>query len=154
MVNALAPQSLSTPRQACVNLQLGERAFGLPMLLVRDVTRRPPIATVPLAPVCIAGITHMRGRMVTVVDLRRLLGMTGHAPQEKQVMAVVEYQGELYGLLADMVNDVVSLDTQTRQALPENFSAAWRSIAGAVYSLPKGGDFTELDLDKLIAALK
>ena len=49
--------------------------FGLPILRVQDVFAPERITRVPLAAPEIAGVLNLRGRIVTLIDLRRRLGL-------------------------------------------------------------------------------
>jgi len=50
--------------------------YALPLPAVREVVVTPELTTrVPRAPKAVTGVVNLRGRVVTVVDLRPLLGM-------------------------------------------------------------------------------
>jgi purine-binding chemotaxis protein CheW len=50
--------------------------FGLPLAAVREVVVTPELFTrVPRAPAAVTGVINLRGRVVTVVDLRPVLGL-------------------------------------------------------------------------------
>ncbi len=50
--------------------------FALPLAAVREVVVTPEVFTrVPRAPSAVTGVINLRGRVVTVVDLRPVLGM-------------------------------------------------------------------------------
>src|SRR5581483_8169565 len=93
--------------QEYVTATIGEQLFGLPIRRVQDVFMPERVTRVPLAPPEIAGVLNMRGRIVTLIDLRRRLGLPARA-QTADVMAIgVELRGESYGLLIDAVGEVL-----------------------------------------------
>jgi len=50
--------------------------YALPLAAVREVVVTPEHFTrVPRAPAAVTGVINLRGRVVTVVDLRRILGL-------------------------------------------------------------------------------
>ena len=49
--------------------------FGLPILRVQDVFMPERVTRVPLAPPEIAGVLNLRGRIVTLIDMRCRLGL-------------------------------------------------------------------------------
>ena len=54
--------------------------YALPLAAVREVVVTPELFTrVPRAPSAVTGVINLRGRVVTVVDLRPILGL-GEAP--------------------------------------------------------------------------
>ena len=58
-----------------VTAMVGGQLFGLPILRVQDVFKPERVTRVPLAPPEIAGVLNLRGRIVTLVDLRRRLDL-------------------------------------------------------------------------------
>src|SRR2546430_17162854 len=56
-----------------VTVMIGGQLFGLPISRVQDVFMPDRITRVPLSPPEIAGVLNLRGRIVTVVDMRRRL---------------------------------------------------------------------------------
>ena len=122
-------------QQEFVTLRLGEQLFGISVMAVQDVMRKQPIAPIPLAPAVIAGSLNVRGRIVTALDMRKLLGL-GDYPQPTKVMkVVVEHQHELYALIIDSVGDVLSLPIHTFEKAPANLDTSWRTLAAGVFKL-------------------
>ena len=54
---------------------IGGQLFGLPIRRVQDVFMPERLTRVPLAPPEIAGVLNLRGRIVTLIDMRRRLGL-------------------------------------------------------------------------------
>jgi len=118
-----------------VTIRLGEQLFGISVLAVQDVMRRQTIAPVPLAPPVIAGSLNVRGRIVTALDMRTLMGLGAYPQPEKVMKVVVEYQHELYALIVDAVGDVMSLPMKDFEKVPANLDDAWRALAAGVFQL-------------------
>ena len=58
-----------------VTAMIGGQLFGLPISRVQDVFMPERVTRVPLASREIAGVLNLRGRIVTVVDMRARLGL-------------------------------------------------------------------------------
>ena len=58
-----------------VTAMIGGQLFGLPILRVQDVFVPERLTRVPLAPPEIAGVLNLRGRIVTLIDMRGRLGL-------------------------------------------------------------------------------
>src|SRR5688572_32129897 len=58
-----------------VTAMVAGQMFGLPILRVQDVFMPERLTRVPLASSEIAGVLNLRGRIVTVVDMRARLGL-------------------------------------------------------------------------------
>jgi purine-binding chemotaxis protein CheW len=61
--------------------------YALPLAAVREVVVSPAHFTrVPRAPVAVSGVINLRGRVVTVVDLRPVLGLGAAAAPSPQLL--------------------------------------------------------------------
>ena len=58
-----------------VTAMIGGQLFGLPISRVQDVFMPERLTRVPLSSAEIAGVLNLRGRIVTVVDMRARLGL-------------------------------------------------------------------------------
>jgi purine-binding chemotaxis protein CheW len=122
--------------------------FGLPISRVQDVFVPDRIARVPLAPPEVAGLLNLRGRIVTAIDMRRRLGL--EAAEHAQRMAVgIESKGESYGLLIDVIGEVLKLPAGSRQDNPVNLDARLTQVAAGVHRLD-GQLMVVLDVDRVL----
>lgn len=113
----------------------GQR-FGLPILRVQDVFVPEGLTRVPLAPAEIAGLINLRGRIVTLIDMRRRLGLVAASAEGDQPMAIgVESRGESYGLLVDSVGEVLKLDDSLREANPVNLDPRLAELSVGIQRL-------------------
>ncbi|MBV9829049.1 MAG: chemotaxis protein CheW [Alphaproteobacteria bacterium] len=121
--------------QTLVTMQVAEQPFGIWVESVRDVLGGQNISRVPLSPPAIAGSLNLRGRIVTVLDVRVLLGMQGTEQPEKAMNVVIEHQGELYSLLVDQVGDVLTVDHHKIEGVPQTVTPAWKSVSSGIVKL-------------------
>src|SRR5260370_41384794 len=88
---------------------IGGQLFGLPISRVQDVFMPERLTRVPLSSGEIAGVLNLRGRIVTVVDMRARLGL----PKNDDGKAPMADGGGLpcgsYGLLIDQIGEVLKL---------------------------------------------
>jgi purine-binding chemotaxis protein CheW len=148
MVPALGAKPLAPePVQEYVTMTVGGYWFGVPVLKVQDVLSHQKVAQVPLASPIVSGSINLRGRIVTVINLHRRLGL---APSDKPGMnVVVECRGELYSLMIDSVGEVTGLRMDHFEPLPTTMDALWRSVADGVFRLD-GRLLIILDIEKLL----
>jgi purine-binding chemotaxis protein CheW len=118
-----------------VTALIGGQLFGLPILRVQDVFAPERLTAVPLSPSEVAGVLNLRGRIVTLIDMRCRLGL-GSREDGQQSMAIgVESRGESYGLLIDSVGEVLKLDNQSWEPNPSNLDAGLASVSTGIYRL-------------------
>ena len=121
-----------------VTFIVGTQLFGIPVLKVQDILKSEKIARIPLAPPEVRGSINLRGRIVTVIDVRTRLGMSPRTDgkPEDSMAVTVENGSDLYTLLVDKVGDVVSLSNNLYENNPGTLDARWREYSDGVYRLP------------------
>ena len=118
-----------------VTAMAGGQLFGLPILRVQDVFKPERVTRVPLAPSEIAGVLNLRGRIVTLIDLRRRLDLPP-LPDDAPRMAIgVEWRAESYGLLIDSIGEVLKLDDEAREPNPVNLDAGLARMSAGIHRL-------------------
>ena len=136
--------------QGFVTLTLAGQLCGVPVLAVREVITNSKIVRVPLAPQDIAGNINLRGRIVTTIDTRCRLGLAPAPDTVQRVALVAESDGELFALLIDQVQEVLSLRADLIEETPPNLSATWREFSTGVFRLPERL-MVVLDIGRLLA---
>ena len=132
-----------------VTAMIGGQLFGLPIVRVQDVFIPERLTRVPLAPPEIAGVLNLRGRIVTLIDLRRRFGL-GQREDGNSSMAIgVESRGESYGLLIDGVGEVLKLDDAAREPNPINLDPRLARVSAGIYRLD-GQLLIVVDVDRVL----
>jgi purine-binding chemotaxis protein CheW len=92
---------------------LAGETYGVPIAHVAEILRPPPITEVPRAPSTVCGVISVRGRLVTVVDLRRRMHLA-EAPLDRKARILLADvgSGEQVGLLVDEVQQVWRLSAE------------------------------------------
>ena len=57
-----------------VGFQVGRETYGVPITSLHEIVRVPEITAVPDAPDYVEGVINLRGKIVSVIDLRKRLG--------------------------------------------------------------------------------
>src|SRR5258708_15289471 len=90
-----------------VTAVIGGQLFGLPISRVQDVFMPERLTRVPLSSTEIAGVLNLRGRIVTVVDMRARLGLPKNDDGKPPMAVGVDLRGESYGLLIHQIREVL-----------------------------------------------
>ena len=85
---------------------LGGDPYALPIGVITEILKPLPITEVPRAPKGIAGLASVRGRLVTVFDLRRRFGLAEPGRDKRLRILLVDGGDETLGLLVDEVRGV------------------------------------------------
>lgn len=132
-----------------VTVVVAGQTFALPIDCVQDVFVANGVTRVPLAPLEIAGLLNLRGRVLTALCLRQVLGYPD-GPNGGRLMAVgLEHQGEAYGLLVDTVGEVVRLSREKLDPKPTHLDPRWTALSKGVHRLPESL-LVLLDIDALL----
>ncbi len=125
----------------------GQRAV-LPASFVESVVEIDEVAPVPCAPAHVFGLFALRSRVLTVIDTIAALGGDRSTAGEKQAV-IVTFDGHLYGMLVDNVDDVVAIEglpTRPRARL----SPGWVRYSAGVLE-HEGEPLLVIDIPAMIA---
>lgn len=134
--------------QVFVTVYVDKQLFGMHVERVQDILVPEKIAHIPLSPPEIAGAINLRGRIVTVVDVRKRLNLPPLESGER-MCTTVEQGSELYSLMVDSVGAVINLPMERIETNPSTLEARWRSISSGVVRL-ENELMIVLDVDKLL----
>jgi len=87
-----------------------KQLFGINVFKVQEVIQCPPLTQVPDSHPVVRGITNMRGRTITVMDLGKAIGGTGIAVPADKFVVVTEYNQHVQGFLVDGVDRIVNMN--------------------------------------------
>jgi purine-binding chemotaxis protein CheW len=141
-------QAYTSDASQLVTVFVGGQMFGLPILKVRDVFVINELTPVPLAPAAVSGLFNLRGRVLTILSMRALLGLPPQDDKGEAMAIGIEWHGEAFGLLVDRVSEVMSLTGATREANPANLDPRWAELSAGVHRL-SDQLLIELSLDAL-----
>ncbi|MDR3671043.1 MAG: chemotaxis protein CheW [Holophaga sp.] len=135
--------------------RLGDRLFGLDLMMIREINRILDITPVPHSRSHIRGLINLRGQIVTILDLGVRLGLarqeiidTSHniILKTSAELATVRQEGaepyttsnDLVGFLVDAIGDVVEADESTIEPPSANVSEAEGGFLSGVIKTDAG----------------
>jgi purine-binding chemotaxis protein CheW len=128
---------------------VGRTAFGLDTARVQEVVRVGGITPVHHAPPYVTGLRNLRGRIVTVVDLRERLDLEAAELGPESRILIVDWEGESVGLLVDRVVDTLAVDPDAIEPPPPNLNGVQgRNLRGVCRN--GGGLVALLDLEPVL----
>ena len=83
-----------------VGFRIGNETYGVRIGAVREIVRVPDITSIPSAPEIVEGVINLRGKIVSVMDLRKRFGEAEPKSHRNNRILVVEYKGRLAGKLS------------------------------------------------------
>lgn len=118
-----------------VTAYIGAQLLGIPIHYVQDVFKPERISRVPLAAEEVVGVLNLRGRIVTMIDLRRRLRLPPLQAPARPITVHIELASESYGLLVDSVGEVVRLADKDQEQVPINLDKYFAAVAAGVHRL-------------------
>jgi purine-binding chemotaxis protein CheW len=104
-----------------VGFKVGRETYGVPITALHEIVRVPEITVVPDAPNYMEGVINLRGKIVSVLDLRKRLGETQIASNKRNRILVLEHKGRLCGLIVDSASEVLKVPEADVEPPPTEF---------------------------------
>jgi len=112
---------------------LGDTLWGLDTLDAQEVIRVSEITKVHNAENYIIGIINLRGKIVTVIDLSRKLGIGFSKISELSRIVIVQWKEEYIGLLIDSISDVIDIEKNSLTSAPAAMNGTRGGYIDSVY---------------------
>lgn len=92
-----------------VGFRIGRETYGVPITSLHEIVRVPEVTVVPDAPAYVEGVINLRGKIVSVIDLRKRFGEKEIRPSRRNRILVVEHNSRLCGLIVDAASEVLKI---------------------------------------------
>jgi len=133
-----------------VGFQVGRETYGVPITSLHEIVRVPEITVVPDAPDYMEGVINLRGKIVSVLDLRKRLGEAQAAPSRRNRILVVEHNGRLAGLIVDSASEVLKIPASDLEPSPTEFTEGGLNCVTGLGKY-QGRLIVLLDMEKLLS---
>ena len=112
----LAAES-ATVNLACFEVR--SQVYAIEVEFVREIVRIMQITPLPNAPAQIEGVIDLRGAVIPVMDLARVLDQGSASCGSQARIIVLEVDGLVFGLQVDAATDVLSIDAHRMEDVPD-----------------------------------
>ena len=134
---------------------LGENLFGVDVRLIREINRSTDITPVDGAPEFVRGLLNLRGQIVTVIDLRNRMGLSGNGAAASGRRCIVlktseelsakraedetieQTSRDLTALYVDSIGDMVTFEDNEIEPSPANMGEVEGRFIHGVVKLEK-----------------
>lgn len=111
----------------------GKAVLGLDIQYVQEINRTTSLTKVPLSPTCVRGVMNLRGEVVTMLDLRTLMGLPQTECTKHSRNLILKCEGEIFGLWVDGVADILAIHDGAISSPPSNLSITESRLIRGVY---------------------
>lgn len=112
---------------------IGDSICGIDILNIQEINRHLEVTKVPQSPDYVLGVLNLRGRIVTVIDLGKKLGLTPIEKSRANRNIIVESKDEFIGLFVDRIGDVLVAESDRIEAPPANIGGVQGRFFKGVY---------------------
>lgn len=124
--------------------------FGINVFKVREVSKTPSITKAPNMPGGVEGLISLRGNVIPVVSLSKVMGLADAPTGLGSAMMVTEYSKRTLGFLVHGVDRIIRVDWDKVRA-PESVTSGSHAYITAITELPNGGLVSIVDVEQIMA---
>jgi len=128
---------------------VSEALCGMDILKIQEINKNMEITPVPNSPEYVVGVLNMRGRIVTIIDVCKKLGLPKTEATSKRRNIIVYSQNEYIGMLVDRVAEVVPAEWNKVTPPPSNVRGVQGKYFEGVYKT-KDGLIAILDVEEVL----
>jgi len=134
-VNRLVSVEKQVQSTELLTCRVGEQWLGLQVQQVREVVTPQVCTKMPLSADAVMGLINLRGRVITQIDVRKVVGMPDRDSDVYRVAIVETLSGEDFGLVMDEVGEVIELDPDLYEKTPQTLDRIWQDVSEGVLKL-------------------
>ena len=124
--------------QELVLFACGDLLCALDIRQVQEIDRDLQITPVRHAPPYVRGVLNLRGQLLTILDLRRKLGLQPIGMDADMRIVVVKGPEGIVGLLVDSVADIVEAAVDAMEPPPSNIQEVPGIFFSAIHKMDDG----------------
>lgn len=98
--------------------KMGDEYYGLPISLVTEIIKPLPITRFPKSPPYVEGVIDLRGRILPIVNLRKMFGLEPMPLTEESRFVDIQLDRLSIGVVVDEVSEVVRISKKQIEAAP------------------------------------
>src|SRR5690606_31341307 len=128
----------------------GTETFGINVFKVREVMLTPKITPTPHMPAGVQGVISLRGSVIPVIDLARVLEVDARSENRCSTLMVSEFCGRGQGFFVDSVDRVTRV-AWYQVKWPDASLIDAEGMVTAITRLPGGRLGSTLDVEQVLA---
>ena len=133
-----------------VTFLIAGEVFAINMAPVQEIIRVPEIVKVPKSPPSLMGLANLRGKVLPIINLRKVFGLEEKTIDESSRVIVIDL-GQTLGFLVDNVSSVIDVD-ETKIETSSEIKSIVKSdfLKGVIKDIAKFKMVMILDIEKVI----
>ena len=125
--------------------------FGINVFKVREVSKTPSITKAPNMPDGVEGLISLRGNVIPVVSLSKVMHLADAPLELGGSMMVTEYSKRTLGFLVHGVDRIIRVDWERVRAPESVVTGGLHAYITAITELPDGKLVSIVDVEQILA---
>ncbi|OGI23122.1 MAG: hypothetical protein A2287_02450 [Candidatus Melainabacteria bacterium RIFOXYA12_FULL_32_12] len=144
--NFLTINDLSSKKSSelYMTFALSEKVYAIPAEKIIEIVQLPALNILEKVPEYIVGVMNLRGKIISVIDLRKFLGIPQADYTPEHQVLIINTNEKIIGIIVDSVNDVIQYDKEFLEPLP--YHSSEKFISGIYKSSDYLVAFLDLDI--------
>ncbi len=130
--------------------RIGEEEYALHVSFVKEIIKNRPLTEVPKTIDFILGVISIRGEVLPVFDLKKLLDIPLTAISINSKIIIIDNNGEKVGLVVDGVTQILKISQDEIEETPMNISGAKKECIKGI-TMKDNKMVRILDMEKILA---
>jgi len=129
--------------------KLGEEEYAIDVRFVKEIIKNRPITEVPKTLDFILGVISIRGDVMPVFDIKKLLDISSSIDSITSKIVIIEFGGERLSLVVDAITQIARISVKDITPAPMNISGAKQEFIKGV-TLLNDRMIRMLDIEKIL----
>lgn len=116
--------------QQFIKFKVGDETFGIKITEIFQIIKPQEVFKVPNTPAFVEGLLNLRGKVLTVFNLRKRFNMPEKENDDNTKIIIVNMNGMLLGFTVDSVTEIVRVPDEEIESTPpvlQNFDRRFLS---------------------------
>lgn len=109
---------------------LGTESYGVDLLKVKEVITPPETTPIPKAPAYVCGLMNLRGLVLTIVDLRKKLGINPDKENNQTAVIIFDLGERHIGVVVDSIQKVLTINADQIKPIPDSEGPSSNHLLG------------------------
>lgn len=118
-MNLEKESKISSGNKRYLEFFLGRESYAVELLQVKEVITPPEVTPIPKSPNYVCGLMNLRGLVLTVIDLRKKLGVTPEKDTTQNAVIIFDLGERMVGVMVDSIHKVLNLPDSAIKPVPD-----------------------------------
>lgn len=110
--------------------------YGINISTIQEIIQNETILPIPLAPEHIDGLINLRGHIISILNLSRILSGTESSSELNTLLIIYSSAGPV-GLRIDDVHEIIAISEEKKEPPPASLHGNLKAFISHTYKLPE-----------------